>query len=334
VWFIVEPERPASEVVAEAERAIELLEAAGDEQAIAEAWRLVGESRMYEGRAAHGRIALERALARVDLDTHARSVNAISFALAMCIIEGPAPLGEAAAFATKGLEVARTRGLRSFEADMLHVLGIAEARRGRFDEAREALHDSTAISEELGLRYMAQWSRQSLGRLELAAGNLSAAEEALRWSYAVLVEMGLNSTLGEAAVPLADALHEQGRRQEATDVLEAVKEDWTSGDASTEAPRLAMRARLYAAQGWDEHADRAIRRAMRLVDQTDWRCLRADVLLARAEVLRLAGKDEEATVALQEATEVARAKDYVAAERKAAAELAAATRSAAGRVEA
>jgi class 3 adenylate cyclase/tetratricopeptide (TPR) repeat protein len=332
VWFIVEPERPSSEVVAETERAIELLEAAGDDQAIAEAWRLVGESRMYEGRAAQGRIALERALANLDVETEVRSVNAVSFALAMCLIEGPAPLAEAAAFAAERLELARARGLRSFEADMLHVLGLAEGRRGRFEEGRTALETSCAISDELGLRYMAQWSKQSLGRLELAAGHYRAAEAALRTSYEVLSEMGLRSTLGETAVPLADALHEQGRRQEASELLEAVKDDWVSGDASTEAPRLAVRAKLFAAQGWDEHADRAIRRALRLVRSTDWRCLQADTLLARAEVLRLAGRDDDAIASVREAVAVAHAKDYAAAERRAAAELEALTGRAAGRV--
>ena len=332
VWFIVEPERPSAEVIAEAERAIELLEAAGDEEAIAEAWRLVGESRMYEGRAAQGRIALERALARVDIETHARSVNAISFALSMCLIEGPARLEEAAAFATERLALARAGGLRSFEADMLHVLGLAEARRGRFDEGRAVLASSTAISEELGLRYMAQWSKRSLGRLELAAGNARAAEEALRSSYEVLDEMGLNSSLGETAVPLVEALYEQGRREEAAELLETVQEDVVSGDASIEAPRLALRAKLFAAEGWDEHADRAIRRAMRLVRRTDWRCLQADALLAQGEVLRLAGREDEAIASIREAAEVARAKDYVAAERRAAAELEALTGKAAGRV--
>jgi tetratricopeptide (TPR) repeat protein len=324
-WFVTEPERSSAEIVAEAERAIELLEAVGDEQAIAEAWRLVGESRMYEGRAAQGRIALERALASLDLETAGRSVNAVSFALAMCLIEGPARLEEAAGFANERLALARAHGLRSFEADMLHVLGLAEARRGRFDEGRTALETSTAISEELALRYMAQWSKRSLGRLELAAGDLHAAEAALRSSYAVLDEMGLTGSLGETAVPLAEALHEQGRRQEASELLEAVKDDWVSGDASVEAPRLAVRAKLFAAQGWDEHAERAIRRALRLVRTTDWRCLQADTLLAHGEVLRLAGREEEAIASLVEAAEVAQAKDYVAAERRAAAELEALT---------
>jgi tetratricopeptide (TPR) repeat protein len=331
-WFVVEPERPSAEVVAEAERAIELLEAAGDDEAIAEGWRLVGECRMYEGRAAQGRIALERALASLDVETAPRSTNAVSFALAMCLIEGPARLAEAEAFANERLQLARAHGLRSFEADMLHVLGVAEGRHGRFDEGRIALETSSAISDELGLRYMAQWSKRSLGELELEAGDSRAAEAALRSSYEVLDEMDLKSTLGETVVPLAEALHEQGRRQEAEELLDTIKDGWVSGDASTEAPRLAVRAKLFAAQGWHDHADRAIRRAIRLVRRTDWRCLLADTLLAHGEVLRLAGREEEAIESVREAAEVAQAKDYVAAERRATAELGALAGKTAGRV--
>jgi hypothetical protein len=144
--------------------------------------------------------------------------------------------------------------------------------------------------------------------------------------------MGLNSTLGETAVPLADALYEQGRRQEAAELLDTVKDGWVTGDASVEAPRLAVRAKLFAAQGWDEHSDRAIRRALRLVRTTDWRCLQADTLLAHAEVLRLTDRDDEAIASVTEAAQVAQAKGYGAAERRAAAELEALTGKAAGRV--
>jgi class 3 adenylate cyclase/tetratricopeptide (TPR) repeat protein len=331
-WFVVEPERPSSEVVAEAERAIELLEAVGDEEAIAEGWRLVGESRMYEGRAAQGRLALERALAALDVHAAPRSTNAVSFALAMCLIEGPARLSEAEAFANERLELARAHGMRSFEADMLHVLGVAEGRHGRFDEGRAALETSTAISEELGLRYMAQWSKRSLGQLELAAGDLRAAEDALRWSYEVLDEMGLKSTIGETVVPLAEVLQELGRRQEADDLLEGAAADWVSGDASTEAPRLAVRAKLFSAQGWHEHADRAIRRALRLVRRTDWRCLLADTLLAQGGVMVAAGREDEAAASMREVVQVAEAKDYVAAAQRATTALESLSDRAAGRV--
>jgi hypothetical protein len=68
------------------------------------------------------------------------------------------------------------------------------------------------------------------------------------------------------------------------------------------------------------------------VRRTDWRCLQADTLLAHGQVLRLTGREDEAILSFQEAAEVAHAKDYVAAERRAEAELEALTGRAAGRV--
>jgi tetratricopeptide (TPR) repeat protein len=198
---------------------------------------------------------------------------------------------------------------------MLHVLGEGEARQGRFGPARLSLESSTAISEELGLKYMAQWSRRTLGHLELWAGESRAAEKALRRSYDVLSEMGLNSSLGEAAVPLAHALYEQGRYEEAERFLESVKEDWAEGDASVEAPRLAVRAKLLAARGWDQHAERAARRALALVRKTDWACLQADTLLAHAQVMRITGRTGDARKSLAEALQIAERKGYEAASR-------------------
>jgi hypothetical protein len=310
VWFVVHPEVGAEQIVAETEAAIELLGDAGDERGLVEAWRLVGEARMYEGRAAEGQRALERGLEHLRPDASPRSLNAISFAIGMCLLDGPARLEQAIEFAGERLELARARGMRSMEADMLHVLGAGEGRRARFDEGRRALESSTAISEELGLAYMAQWSRRNLGCLELAAGDAPAAEHALRSSYDVLAEMGINSTLGEAAIPLADALYAQGSYDEASSFLDAVKAEWASGDASIEAPRLAVRAKLLALQGWDRHAERTAARALRLVRKTDWVCLQADMLLAHAEVLRLADREREAVPSLREALAIADAKGY------------------------
>src|SRR5207244_8506589 len=127
------------------------------------------------------------------------------FSLGMCLLDGPTPLDHAATFATERLERARSESLPSLGADMLHVLGLAEGRGGNLESARQSLADSTAISEELGLAYMAQWSKRSLGLVELAASNPESAERALRSSYDVLSEMGLKGSLGEAAVPLAGA---------------------------------------------------------------------------------------------------------------------------------
>jgi tetratricopeptide (TPR) repeat protein len=317
VWFVAHPDIEADQLVAEAERAIALLEQSGEERGLADAWRLLGEVRLYEGRAAEGLQALERALEYVDPDTSSRMWNAVSFAAGMCLLDGPASLQQASAFAIERLEQARQRSMRSMEADMLHVLGVAEGRRGQFDSARAALTDSTAISEDMGLRYMAQWSKRSLGQLELAAGDPAAAERALRESWDVLTEMGLNSSLGETAVPLADALHAQGRFEEADSVLKAIKDEWVTGDPGVGASRLAVRAKLLAAEGWTRLAEETAERALRIVRRTDWLCLQADALLAYADVLLLGGREQEALDRAREAAEIAEAKGYAVAARRA-----------------
>ena len=181
---------------------------------------------------------------------------------------------------------------------------------GDFEAGRAALEESSRISDELGLRYMAQWSKRNLGHLELAAGDPAAAERVLRDSWEVLVEMGLDSSLGETAVPLAEALHAQGRDEDANETLKAVKDEWASGDASIAAPRLAVRARLQAADGFTRVALQTAERGLRVVRRTDLLCLQADMLLAHAEVARLAGEYDAAAESAAEALRISEEKGY------------------------
>ena len=310
VRFLIEPEADAEEISAEAEAAIPALERERDDRGLAEAWRLVGEARMSQGRAAEGRTALERALEHTSRARAPRTWNAVLFEIGMCLLDGPAPLAEAITFAQRQLDAARAEELRGVEADMLHVLGAGLGRRGDFDAGRAALEEASVISEELGLRYMAQWSRRNLGHLELAAGDAAAAERVLRDSWDVLTEMGLNSSLGETAVPLAEAVFEQGRPEEAAEILRAVKDEWASGDASIAGPRLAVRARLQAAEGFPVIALQTAERALRVVRPTDLLCLRADTLLAHAEVARIAGEEDVAADSAEEALRISEAKGY------------------------
>jgi class 3 adenylate cyclase/tetratricopeptide (TPR) repeat protein len=318
VHFVTDPAVSLEEIVAQVEEAIAILDEVGDEQALASAWRVIGEARVYQGRAADGQRALERALDHVDPGTSHRNANAIFFAMGMCLLDGPLPLQRALAFSQGRLKLARTTGQRSLEADMLHLVGIGEARRGRLEAGRRALTHSTAISEELGLTYMAQWSRRSLGQLELWAEDPEAAERALRWSYEVVEKMELMSSLGETAVPLADALYRQGRYDDAARLLDKVKEDWAGGDASVAAPLLMVRARLATVERRYEHAERLVSKALELVEATDWACLRADTLLAYSEVLSGMNQRGKAIAVLQQALRIAETKQYEVAARKAA----------------
>ena len=180
--------------------------------------------------------------------------------------------------------------------------------------AARALDSSAAISEELGLAYMAQWSRRSLGRLELAARRSGGGRAGAPGEPEVLIEMGLIGSLGETVVPLAEALYAQGRYDEATETLKSVKEEWASGDASIDAPRLALEGEATGGRGAGRPG-RARRRsrALRLVERTDWACLQADTLLAQAEILRLADRLAEAVPSLRSELRIAGAKGYAVA---------------------
>jgi tetratricopeptide (TPR) repeat protein len=267
---------------------------------------------MYEGRAGDGYAALERALEHADPAQLPRHWNAISFAMGMCLLDGPAALPRATEFAGERLAAARARSMRAMEADMLHLLGVGLGRRARFDDARNALTESVSISEDMGLLYMSQWAQRSLGRMELAAGDAVAAERALRESWDVLTAMGLQSSLGETAVPLAEALFAQGRHDEADAALKMLKDEWASGDASVNAPRLAVRAKLLASEGWTRLAEETADRALRTVRHTDWLCLQADTLLAHAEVMQAAGRERDALASAEQALSIAETKGYEA----------------------
>lgn len=319
--FVTDPAVGGEQTIAAVQEAIAILEEVGDQQTLAKAWRLIGEARLYQGRAADGQQALERALDYVDLDVSLRTANAIFFAMGMCLVEGPVPLDRALSFAQERLEMARGAGRRSLEADMLHLVGIVETRRGRLDSGRSLLSQSTLISEELGLRYMAQWSKRSLGHLELWAEDHEAAERALRESYQVLDEMELMSSLGESAVPLAEALCGQGRFDEAARFLEKVSDAWSSSDAGTAAPLLMVKAKLELAARRTDHAERLLSQALELVDATDWDCLRADTRLASSDVLSQMSDTGQAVSLLRQALHIAEAKEYAVASRRAARKL-------------
>jgi hypothetical protein len=123
--------------------------------------------------------------------------------------------------------------------------------------------------------------------------------------------MGLQSSLAESGVPLAEALYAQGRFDEADSTLKGLKED--PDDASVNAPRLTMRAKLLAADGWTRLAEETADRALRLVRPMDWLCLRVDVLLAHAEVMQAAGRQPDALASTEEALRIADEKGYEAA---------------------
>ena len=77
VWFVADPEVAPDEIVGRDGAGHIAARAGGRPSGAAEALRLTGEAHMYDGRAADGQAALERAIALLDPDRFPRSWNAV-----------------------------------------------------------------------------------------------------------------------------------------------------------------------------------------------------------------------------------------------------------------
>jgi tetratricopeptide (TPR) repeat protein len=208
----------------------------------------------------------------------------------------------------------QTRG-RRWEAWTLRAMARLEARRGRFAEARALLAKGMAIVEELGLRFSLSLFLLTGGEIEAFAGEPAAAERQLRDSYELCKRLGDKRYI-EVATNLAEVLHLQGRDEEAlwfTEEVEALAEP----DIPEQFLWRKARAKVLAARGEVEEAERLAREAVALAERTDHLEEHANALMTLAEVLRRAGRAHEATPALRDALDLLRQKGNTVLARRA-----------------
>jgi ATP/maltotriose-dependent transcriptional regulator MalT len=156
-----------------------------------------------------------------------------------------------------------------------------------------------AIVEELGLRFSVGLFALTAGEIEALAGEPAAAERPLRLCYELTKRLGDRQYVA-VAPNLAEVLHQLGRDEEALRFTEQVE-----AAAFLDVPEQFLwrkaRAKVVAARGDGEQAERLAREAVDLAERTDHLEEHADALVTVAEVLRRAGRAAEAEPALQEA---------------------------------
>jgi tetratricopeptide (TPR) repeat protein len=187
--------------------------------------------------------------------------------------------------------------------------------QGRFEEARDLVRRARAIFDDLGLRLRSTFVSETVGAIEMLAGDAVAAEREWRAGFDAAVEMGEQGFQSTVAALLAHALVEQGRLDEAEEMVSLSERAGAEDDVSTQVLGRSARARILAARGRTEEADRLARDAVERSEATDDLNMRGDTLVALAEVLRVGGDLEGATAALASALELYEAKgNAVAAE--------------------
>jgi DNA-binding SARP family transcriptional activator len=298
----------ADEVIAGADRALDAFGPVDDAKSLAKAWELLAWGRWLQCQAAATEEALahslEHAQRAADPRTSAQSLHLMLGAA----VFGPRPVPDAIARCEEILAAGARQ--KRVTASALRALAALKAMAGDFDEARLLLLRFSAIVEDLGLRVTAASAAETFAEVELLAGDPAAAERRLRSGYAQLEEMGESSTSANLAALLAQALHVQGRNDEAVAVSDLTPAE---DDVSARVHLFGARARALASVGRLDEAERLARDAVQRARTTDFLVMSGDADSDLAAVLLVAGRVDEARGLLEEALEAYRQKQHLVA---------------------
>ncbi len=280
-----------------AEAALGLFEAHGDDVGQCRAWCLVAWIEWTVSHATAADEAWQRAAVHARASGEERELFEILGWRTSAAVESPLPVEEAIRTCTEIREQIATSPVAV--AVTLHPLAALHAMRGAFDEARELVREGNAILADVGRMQSAVSHHEAL--VEMLAGNPAGAADRLRAGYDRLEEMGEKAVLATTAAMLAQALYAQRRYQEAERFCAVSEATAAVEDVLTQVLWREVRAKILARRKRLGEAEALAREAVRLVAETDLVDRQGDALLDLAEVLRAAGRPDEADAAAGEA---------------------------------
>jgi predicted ATPase/DNA-binding SARP family transcriptional activator/class 3 adenylate cyclase len=289
-----------AEALAECEAAAAVLEAEGDLSGLAEALTAAGRLRFWLGDIPASHVALERAITCARHSGNRRTQMRASHWLAVTfsLLAIPADAGVA-----RGEQLLQDAEDDLWaEADLLKPLCVLYAHVGRSADARAAIDRSQSIFAGFGAKVALAESAVPAAIMGLIIGDPAAAERYARAGYEAWRAMGERGEyVGDMAMLLTDALYEQGRFDEAQQLIDQVNAEPSSASVSstqlTEAKLLARRGQFAAAR-------QLLGQAEALLPPTSLPYLQAEMLLARSEVERLAGAPGQAAASLRAALRI------------------------------
>ncbi len=188
------------------------------------------------------------------------------------------------------------------EANVLVFLGGLLAMRGQIEDGRALVAGARETFDELGQLGLAAALCGEVGpAIEVLVGDWQAAELALLESCEMLERARLNITFATRAGELAAAIYAQGRYSEADKWSRSAEDAASTDDLDARLAWEPVRAKLLARSGDHDRAQQVARDAVVAAQSTDALNKRARVLLDYAEVLRLGGRESDATEATEEA---------------------------------
>jgi class 3 adenylate cyclase/tetratricopeptide (TPR) repeat protein len=303
-----EGKRPSAELLAVAERARPVFARAGDELALTEAWFATAWAELIRCRFAAMLEAVEHALEHARRAGAARWEGELPAWRGTALFYGPTPVEDV---------------LRWYETQAAqHPIALTqqamlEAMRGNFDEARTLAATADAAAEEFGQRLWLASGGMAVWEIETLAGDTAAAEAAVRRCCELLEELGDTAYRSTASAELALSLCAQGRLDEAEAATKTAETLSAGDDVVSQILCRQVRARLLAARGDHERAERLADEAVALADDTDMLNWQGSAHCALADVYMFAGRSAEARGHLERAVSLYERKGNVVAARRA-----------------
>jgi class 3 adenylate cyclase len=294
-----EPEGASDDALREAEAAIAAREGEQDHRVLALAWRLIAEAHLMHARGEERAQALEHARG------HARKAGDRSLEIEIVIdsaspfVFGPLPVEEGLRYADRILdELGETPTIQYWAQ---HLMSHMRARLGEFEWAYEAMTAWRERFRELGQDVAYASSSGCVWDVCSLAEDWERGERALREGVEVFEQMQERASLSTLAANLGEALHRQGRLDEAERYGEISEELGASDDWANEIAWRIVRARVLRSRGELERAESLAREAVDIARRTDFLDMHAAAAIDLAEVLRAAGRPDEARRAAEAA---------------------------------
>jgi tetratricopeptide (TPR) repeat protein len=295
------------ELLQTAQQAIAAFEELGDELGLARAWRLAGQAHYLESRAEESTAAAEHALGHARHAGDRFEESEIVEWLLVALLFGPRPVPEARERCEQLLEGAA--GRPELAAMLAAGLAWLEASRGDVEEARRYATTAGKALEEHGPVF--GFVMFSLVFALMLLDDRAAAEEMLRTGYDALRRMGRGGHYGAGALLRAQFSYDAGRYDDAERFVEEAARHSRANDVWNRSHDLGMRAKLLAQEGDLVAAESLAREAVAFAASGDFVLALVDALADLAEVLRLAGRYDEAIDAMNEAVELHQRRENV-----------------------
>jgi tetratricopeptide (TPR) repeat protein len=308
--IVLDPDVDGERILEQARGAIARFEP-DDDAVLAAAWERIEDVEWFRGHLAAARAAAEKSFFYAGRLGDVRRQAAAEAKIGASAYFGNGYIDEVIAHAERSLEWSREHGVLSHQGMALSALGALAMEQRRFDDARALREQGWEMLRELGVVLIHAAHQGAIGGLPgLRVAELDELVGRLRESYETLAAAGEKGVLSTIAANLACALYERGEYEEAARYSLISEQSGSADDLVTQVGWRVARAMLLARRGEIDQGEALARDALARAVASEYAESIAEAYLSLGEVLRLAGRPEEAREAFESAQAVLERKGW------------------------